>query len=167
MKEFIKSINAHWILSVGFPIYLVVFELLFRQFLKVDIVAFIPPTIAASGLGLLVEVLKPINNPKKVEAEKLISNFKANSSGGDYQENIETLQKILKDHNLYNKNDDNLIKVGYIFLLISLLLWFYSCALSLNTDSISTIALIVGIANYLIGIVFSTIKEQFNKKQYG
>ena len=134
------------------PIYLIVFELLLREFSKVDISSFLGPTLAASGLGFMIEVLKP----KKVEIPE---NLKA------------TLEK-LPDVTYRNKSDERLVFASYGFVLICVLIWFYTCAISIKdvstganiaseTNSIFlSLAFLLGCVNYLIGVIFSSLKGE-------
>jgi hypothetical protein len=52
-------------INIGFPIYLVLFEVLLRTLSSVNTSIFIGPTLAASGIGLLLNTLKP----KKIEID--------------------------------------------------------------------------------------------------
>jgi len=147
--------SIHKWISIGFPIYLIFFELLLREFSEVDISSFLGPTLAASGLGFMIEVLKP----KKVEIPE---EFK------------EILDGLPDNISIRNKDDEKLIFASYGFVLICVLIWFYSCALSIKPPPIENVeiakqaknisfisfAFLLGCFNYVIGVIFSTLKGE-------
>lgn len=149
-----KNLSIHKWISIGFPIYLIVFEILLREFSKVDISSFLGPTLAASGLGFMIEVLKP----KKIE---LTDDLKS------------SLANLPDNLTFRSKKDEKLVFASYGFVLICVLIWFYSCALSIKvptseeeiitqTESISFVsfAFILGCINYVIGVIFSSLKGE-------
>ncbi len=151
----LKKLSIHKWISIGFPIYLIIFELLLREFSEVDISSFLGPTLAASGLGFMIEVLKP----KKVEIPE------------DFKEKLAGLPDNIS---IRNKDDEKLIFASYGFVLICVLIWFCTCALSIKSPSPEDIegakqarnisfisfAFLLGCLNYVIGVVFSTLKGE-------
>jgi len=147
----IKKLSVHKWISIFFPIYLIAFEALVRQFSKVDISSFLGPTLAASGLGFLIESIKP----KKVVVPEEIK---------------EKLVGLPDNFTIRYKGDEKLIHFSYASLLICIMIWFYTCTLSIKplTEesvnvyglSLASMAFILGCSNYIIGIIFSTLKGE-------
>ena len=129
-------------LTFGFPIYLILFELLFRSLFNLDTSHFIGPALAASGLSLIIGLVKP----KPVELEP------------DVQTLLEQNGQTAK--NLY---DERLIFFSWLFILAGLLTWYWSCNLVLTKSTtmvwIFPLPLFIGLINYIIGISLTTIKE--------
>lgn len=130
-------------LIFGFPIYLILFEILFRTFSHVDTSTFIGPTIGASGLSLLIPLVKP--KIVKISDDELI---------------------FIKKNNLTLKyeNDDKLIFVVWVSILIEIIVWYWSCSTSINTPkelySIFPKHLCIGVINYMIGVLLTIIKDE-------
>lgn len=152
MKIVFGEFSVHKWISIGFPVYLIVFEILLRQVSKVDISSFLGPTLASSGLGFLIESLKP----KKVVIPESIK---------------DKLESLPDDFTIRYKGDEKLIYKSIGFLLICVLIWFYTCALSIQPStkelanktgglSLLSMAFVLGCLNYVIGIVFSTLKGE-------
>ena len=142
-----KKIKMHSILNIGFPLYLVGFEILFRSFSNVDTSGFIGPTLAASGLGLLIGVLKPKTIETQLDAT-VIAALKAKNQTA-----------IVRD-----PNDEILVTIAWIAILIELLIWYWCCAeimkpLSDGETASSFFPLSLGIGNYVVGIIISSFKE--------
>ncbi len=130
---------------VVFPVYLIFFEILFRTFSNIDTSAFLGPTISAGGLSLLISLVKP----KTVNLDT---------------DNNELL-RLIEQHNLTIKNDrdEKLIVVIWVMILIGILVWYWSCATSLLTPTAKIWVFpkhfLIGLINYLLGVVFTTLKE--------
>jgi len=103
---------------------------------------FIGPALAASGLSLIIGLVKP----KPVELEP------------DVQTLLEQNGQTAK--NLY---DERLIFFSWLFILAGLLTWYWSCNLVLTKSTtmvwIFPLPLFIGLINYIIGISLTTIKE--------
>lgn len=137
----LKSYN---LLNIGFPIYLVLFEVLLRTFSSVDTSSFIGPTLAASGLGLIIGVLKP----KTIKLDQ-------------------TTQHSLKEMGLSaivrDSKDEKIVFLGWVAILVELLTWYWSCAVAIKTgdkeQAKSIQPLIIGVVNYIIGVILLSFKE--------
>lgn len=153
-----NRLSGHRLLSMGFPIYLIIFESIIRNLFKVDIGSFIGPSLAAGGLGLLIENVKP----SKVDSTQIGLNL---PSG----------------YVIRRKDDEKLIIITWVFVLLCLITWVYSCVSALNGDTESVKEAVnaavtsgspsssktpnhlnwsfgCGIFNYLVGTTLSTIK---------
>jgi hypothetical protein len=142
-----KNLKMHSILNIGFPLYLVGFEILFRSFSNVDTSGFIGPTLAASGLGLLIGVLKPKTIEIQLDDET-VKKLKAKNQTA-----------IVRD-----PNDEKLVTIAWIAILIELLIWYWSCAEIMKPipdgeTASNYIPLSLGIGNYVVGIIISSFKE--------
>jgi len=126
----------------GFPLYLIFFEMLFRAFSQIDTSSFIGPTIGAAGLSLMI----PLVRPKSVELN-------------------EEEQEMIKKHNLSIKfiADERLINFIWVAVIIGILIWYWSCATSFvepkETIWIFPKHFIIGMANYVIGLILAIYKE--------
>ena len=136
--------KTHNLINLGFPIYLILFELLLRSLSSVDTSSFIGPTLAASGLGLLIGTIKP----KKVFLDKELED-KLKAAG------ISTVAR--------NSKDDKLIQIAWVLILIEILTWYWCCAMTIKTAETKEIKnnlpLIIGIGNYILGIIIASFKE--------
>jgi len=116
--------------------------MLFRTFSQIDTSSFIGPTIAAAGLSLMI----PLVRPKSVELN-------------------EGAMEIAKNHNLSIKfiADERLINIIWVMVLIGILVWYWSCAISFlkpkETIWIFPKHFIIGMVNYVIGVVLAIYKE--------
>ena len=130
------------ILVLGFPFYLIFFEILFRTFSQVDTSAFIGPTIGASGLSLLIPLVKP----KEIEASL---------------EDIESAKE--KGLSVKYERDDKLITIVWTSILFGILLWYWSCATSIESPKemvwLFPKHFIIGTSNYVIGVALTIWKE--------
>jgi len=126
----------------GFPVYLIIFEILFRTVSNLNTSTFIGPTLAATGLSFLL----PLIRPKRVDLSF------------DDEEEFKKKGLIIK-----NAYDEKLIPVVYAFILVGILIWYWSCATSFlhpkDTLWFFPKHLIIGLINYFLGILFTTIKE--------
>jgi uncharacterized membrane protein HdeD (DUF308 family) len=136
--------KTHNLLNIGFPIYLTLFEWLLRTLSSVDTSSFIGPTLATSGIGLLVSSLKP----KKIELDPVT---------------VQTLQNQGITAIVRDKKDERLITICLAALFMELLGWYWSCSLTIKTGDnpqyFNYLPLIIGIFNFLIGIILSTLKS--------
>jgi hypothetical protein len=135
--------KTHNILNFGFPVYLIVFEILLRSISSVDTSGFIGPTLAASGLGLLIGTIRPKSLILDPETQQLIQ-----QQGGSIV--------------VRNSKDEKVIILGWIAILLELLAWYWSCAITIKNETIhvqSLLPLYVGIGNYIAGIILSSVKE--------
>ena len=126
----------------GFPVYLIVFEIIFRTVSNLDTSTFIGPTLAATGLSFLLPLIKPkpvILTPKD-------------------EKDFINRGLIIK-----NANDEKLILVIYAAILFGILIWYCSCLSSFlhpnDTLWFFPTHLAVGLINYILGITFTTVKE--------
>lgn len=131
-------------LIYGFPIYFILFEMIFRGVSGVDTTGFIGPTLAAAGLSFLL----PLTKPKR---------FDVPSSIAEIIDGIEDVQII-------SKKDERLIGFILIFIVLGFAVWAWSCSVSLKSpqDKLWIIRKQVGIGsiNYIMGVVFSLLKER-------
>lgn len=136
--------RIHNLINLGFPLYLMFFEVLLRSLSGVDTSLFIPPTLAASGLGLLIGVIKP----KTVTLDSELEN-KLRDSG------ISVVARNVKD--------DKLIQIAWLCILVEILTWYWCCSITIKIEHgglpKSNAPLLIGIANYLGGIIISSFKE--------
>ena len=149
-----KGFTIHKAITIGFPIYLVIFEVVLRKFFNTEILSFIGPSLAASGLGLIVETLKP--KPLSADIQQKIAAL-----------NIQGLE-------LRESRDEKLRIFATVFILLCIVVWLVSCASSFQEQrqavdtwggesgswkGLSSLQFILGCLNYAIGIVFSTLKK--------
>ena len=126
----------------GFPLYLILFEMLFRTFSQIDTSSFIGPTIGAAGLSLMI----PLVRPKSVEL------------------NAEEME-LVKNNNLSIKfiADERLINVIWVMILVGILVWYWSCAISFLEPKESLWIFpkhfVIGMVNYVFGVILATYKE--------
>jgi hypothetical protein len=102
--------SPYRILSIGFPIYLLLFEAVVRLLFKVDISSFIGPSLAAGGLGLLIEGTKP----KKIADATIVG--------------ITLPQNFV----VRNIKDERLVLVAWGLILVCIVAWLYSCVSSIK-----------------------------------
>lgn len=100
-------------INFGFPIYLVLFELILRSFITTDMSSFVGPALASAGMGMLIGLLKP----KKVEIDDAMKKA------------IEAKGRTLV---VRNPNDEKVINISWGIILIQLLAWYYVCMLSIK-----------------------------------
>lgn len=132
------------LLNIGFPVYLVVFEIILRSLSSVNTSSFIGPALAASGLGLLIGVIKP----KKVALDP-------------------NTEKALKEQGITfvarDQRDEKIVVLGWVAILLELMSWYWSCAMSIKYGDSegpkSFLPLYIGIGNYILGILLSSLKE--------
>ena len=131
-------------LIYGFPLYIVLIELLVRAFLAIDTQAFVGPSLAAVGLGFLVPLL----------------HLKDRAS--EYGEAVDK-EAQEKEAILVTKKDLDFLMVVIAILLLLLVLWVVSLVLSVQDPiprlGIIPIPYLSGVPSYIIGIVLSVVKE--------
>lgn len=127
----------HSLIVYGFPIILVSFEAFLRNLINVDTFGFIGPTLAATGISFLV----PLTKLKELEFE---------SNEGERWVKVSRRDKIF-------------VNLMWLFLFVSLFIWFWVCTLSIKSSSTTLLGLpaqiIAGAGLYVASIVLSTIKE--------
>lgn len=130
----------HTWISVGFPVYLIIFEMSVREFLAIDISTFIAPTIAASGMSLIIDVLKPRRIP---EGELLSYGTLRNDQIVQYQKDLD------------------LITLAWVSLLLAVLLWFCTCSMSFTGKYQQSywMGITLGSMNYVGGVLFKYFKK--------
>jgi hypothetical protein len=141
--------NIYKYVVIGFPLYLLVFELLFNFVSDTNISDFFAPSLAASGLGLMINGLKR----KKLEVP---------------QEHLDTIRQINPnlEFQLIDTNDDKLISFTWIALIIGILIWYSSCS-GIHLEKINSIneyikigiPYFLGIINYVAGATITFIKD--------
>jgi uncharacterized membrane protein HdeD (DUF308 family) len=140
------------LINIGFPVYLVIFEIIFRTVSGVDTSSFVGPTLASSGMGLIINALKP-------RAIKLTAEIE------------EFIKKSGQTYTIRDPKDDKLVIIAWIAILIEIIFWYYSCALSIKNDlAVSAqptivvknnfIPMILGVVNYVIGTIIISNKEE-------
>lgn len=136
--------NPYNILNVGFPIYLICFEISLRFVSNVDTSSFVVPTLAASGLGLLIGTVRPKEVSNDAHIEQSLNNG--------------TRPLVVRE-----KRDEAMVLLGWISILIELLGWYFCCALSIKSGGkmfgYNTIPLYTGIGSYAVA-VFLSIKKR-------
>lgn len=127
----------HSLIVYCFPLILVSFEALLRNLVEVDTFGFIGPTLAATGISFLV----PLTKLKSVDIE---------DKKGDYWTPV-------------SNRDQNFVSFMWLFLFVSLFIWFWICTLSIKGATTMFMGLpaqaIAGASLYISSIVLSTIKE--------
>lgn len=138
-------LKTHNLINLGFPLYLILFEILLRTFSSVDASSFIGPGLATSGLGLLIGVLKPKTIKLAPELE-------------------EALKKAKKSVVLRPKGDETIVVIGWVATLLELLVWYWCCAITIkngnatNAENVQT--MLIGGSNYILGVILVAFKER-------
>jgi hypothetical protein len=120
-------------LLYGMPLYLLVAELGMKFLLAEEASIFLTgPTIAVGGLSLILPTLtpKPVPLPANAPANLVVM----------------------------NASDQLLMQFATAFVFILFLTWAFSLYLT-HFKPPSTWALVIGVATYIIGIVFTELKE--------
>jgi hypothetical protein len=130
------------ILIYTFPFFLLAMEWLLRISLAIDSRDFIPPTIVAAALGLLL----PLTGYKNRE-------FALSDST---KRQIEALHAVVVP-----KRERRLIDIVWLTILISLAVWgcclVFACKPEHNPIKLSPVY--YGLATYFIAVIFSEIRE--------
>ena len=138
------------LINIGFPVYLVTFEIIFRTVSGVDTSSFVGPTLASSGMGLIINALKP----RVIKLSTEIENF-IKDSGQTYT--------------IRDPKDDMLVTIAWLAILVEIVFWYYSCATAIKNDltvaaqpatKSNMIPMILGVANYVIGTIIISKKEE-------
>lgn len=141
--------NIYKYVVIGFPLYLLGFELLFNFVSDINISDFFAPSLAASGLGLMINGLKR----KTLEIS---------------QEHLDTIKEINPQYEfqLIDGNDDRLISLTWISLLVGVLVWYSSCS-GVHFEKINWIheyvknglPYVLAMINYIAGAAITFLKE--------
>lgn len=134
------------IFTIGFPLYLILFELLLRSFSGTDTSSFIGPTIAAAGLSILISLteIKEYKNEDKLK---------------------QTVKDEIKKYGLSLINKKELIfeRVLWFLVLVGLIVWYSSCSIAIKYPNLKIIGmpshLVVGSINYLLGVSLLMFKK--------
>jgi hypothetical protein len=132
------------ILIYGFPLFLLLIEALFRAALKLDTNAFMGPTIAAVGVDFLLPLIVP--KPRQYPFSK-------------------NIKKEIAKHKIViiPSAEQRLIGFIWIFIFILTCSWVYSLFISSTQPSLLWLGfpayLVLGFANYFVGVLFSEMKE--------
>jgi len=134
-----------WI-NIGFPIYLVLFEIIVRSFISTDLSSFVGPALASAGMGILIGLLKPT----KIDIDDKLK---------------EEIKKKGMTLALRNTKDENTINLAWAFILVELLAWYYVCNLSMSNKDFSVFGLVpmtilIGCVCYFVSIGLSNYKEK-------
>lgn len=134
------------ILTIGFPIYLIFFELLLRTIASVDASAFIGPTLAAAGLSVLISLAESTKGNSGIELSyELKEQLKS--------ANVEVVKK---SHKLYEK-------LIWGCILLGLLVWYWSCNVAITNPNSKTWIVpnhfLIGGINYIISVVLISRKK--------
>ena len=136
--------KTHNIITIGFPLYLIIFEFVLRSILDVDTQHFIPPTLAASGLVLLIGALKP----KEINLAEV----------GIEMKETDKIKTVVR-----NVRDEKIIQITWALILAELLTWYYCCALVIKLEKNNNLHVIspsvIGYLNYLVAVIIVSIKE--------
>jgi hypothetical protein len=118
----------------GMPLYLLLLEIATKHFVVSEPInyALSGPTVAVAGISLLLPVLSPKNIP-------LPPGLPANTV-------------------VINKTDQRVIEFAMIAFFTLIILWVYSIYLSHDRQT-GYWAIVIGLFTYLIGVVFTEIKE--------
>ena len=151
MAKLYRLLSFYYVFIFGLPFYLIGFEYLMRvlQGVQSDLIGV---TLASSGLALLAEGLKT----------KPVSVYTVPSKLSFF---IFSPTRFIVRY----KYDEILFRISVFCLLICLLIWYYTCGLSLsaltNTDLsieemeiIKQQTLLLGGVNYLMGMVITVLK---------
>ncbi|UTV28956.1 hypothetical protein [Photobacterium atrarenae] len=127
----------HALIVYGFPIILVSFEALLRNLVNVDTFGFVGPTLAATGISFLV----PLTKLKEFEFET---------------DEGERWVKV-------SKRDQVFVNLMWLFLFVSLFIWFWICTLSIQSSPVLFLGfpaqILAGAGLYVFSIILSTAKE--------
>lgn len=132
------------ILTWGFPFYLVILEMIFREVSGLNTTAFIGSAIATAGLSFLI----PLTRPK--DARDLF--------------NISIARIILENGGtVVSKRDQQLIPIVWISILMGFLVWFFASYVALKEPDARYLYIpkhmAIGLINYLLAAAFTAIKR--------
>jgi hypothetical protein len=129
----------HW----GFPLYLIVVEMIFRAYSHEDTMGFIGPTIATAGLSALM----PLTKAKPPSTPLSPSTLQALQSRG--------LMPV-------SAADQNLVVVVWLTIISSFFVWFWSCYVSLKEPGAVFLFvpkhITIGLINYFTAVILSALK---------
>jgi len=143
IKAYLKNLPIHHWMEILLPIFLGGFELIVREIAEFNLVSFLGPTLAISGIGMIISAFEPREISRDLEKEEI--------------------------HNLYKRENQRLFLL-IPALLIAFLFWCASCLwsfksfteVSLVRDSTeysyAIFAVLIGCFAYLMG-VFITVKN--------
>jgi hypothetical protein len=132
-SRFTGLLDIYNILNAGFPIYMIVFEMLLRSFSSVDTSSFIGPTLAAGGLGLILGILQP----------KAVREHYANDKSEQPMQHVPR-----------NPRDEKLIVLAWMSILVELLIWYWVCASSIkNGNQFYFPGMLGGASNYVLSLI--------------
>lgn len=132
------------VLIYGFPFFLLFIETILREALSQGVNTSVGPSLAATGVGFLISLIVPKQR--------------------NLQFTRETEQE-LKDKNITAIPTAERMFIDFVWIFTFLLTasWTYVVYLSYKSPSLIwfgfSALLIVGFANYFIGVIFSEVKE--------
>src|SRR6266536_5396590 len=132
------------VLTWGFPVYLIVIEMIFRAALNQETTGFIGPAIAIAGLTCLIPLTK------------LMEPTVTLSPG---------TRRALKRRGLIPVNvaDSRLVRIVWGLLLLGFLVWFWSCASSIREPQATwwfvPKHIGIGCVNYFVAMVCTIVKH--------
>ena len=144
-----KNITIHTWIIIGFPLYLIGFELMLRNLFNVEISSFIGPSLGASGIGFLLECIKP---------KKVIPSTDLN----------DVISSIPKGYTFRDERDEKLVVLSWVYILVCSAIWVYICSASINHESPEPVKVydsklfsIIGLGtfNYIVGVGCLFAKE--------
>lgn len=149
MKSPFSNIKIHTWITIGFPIYLIAFEFMLRNLFKVEISSFIGPSLASSGMGFLLECIKP----KKITPPNDIADL---------------LKALPEGYIFRDTRDERRVILSWVYIVICSAVWVYICSISISpkpqdgsniysSNYLLTIGL--GTLNYVIGTTLLFAKE--------
>jgi hypothetical protein len=129
-----RKISIYKFIELFFPTFMVLLEVGIRFVLRDHDRLFVGPTLATSGLGLLM----PLFQPKEV---RLPANI--------------TLPEHAK---LTHRGDEVLRAVVLLILIATVVAWYSTCVLALQKDSF-ILSAVIGVITYFVALGASLIKE--------
>jgi hypothetical protein len=132
------------IITYGFPVILIVFELGIRLTMKVDTSTFIGPTLASAALCFLA----PLTKPKEISGVAM-----SNSSG---------------EHITIKKIDNEFIGFTWLLIFVALFAWAACCVFSNQEPNLNLftfydhevkVHFFIGIVAYFVSLAMTGIKE--------
>lgn len=133
------------IITYGFPVILIAFELGIRLVIKIDTFTFIGPTLASAALCFLA----PLTKPKEITGVNM-----SNPSGG---------------HITITKVDNQFIGFTWLLILAALFAWAACCIISNQAPDLNLFTIyhqdiklhfFIGIIAYATSIAMTAIKER-------
>lgn len=151
MSRPFQKITIYTWITICFPLYLIFFEFMLRHLFNVEISSFIGPSLASSGIGFLLECIKP---NKVILSDDLIDLKKA----------------LPSEFTVRDTRDEKRVILSWVYIVVCSAIWVYICSISIKPTSqpetnlySSNYWFILGLGtmNYIIGITLLFSKETY------